>query len=104
MDETLEGEMPVRNPRTIYEGRKAKAFMGRGKCRVDNSTMAGIEHRTVPSTAQIQVVESVMLYVSNSDSTISGRATAAYWCLIYHRREYEANKIKQITVRKLALY
>jgi hypothetical protein len=68
--ETLEGEMPVRNPKIIYDGMKAKAFMGSGKCRVDKSTMAGIEHKTVPSMALIQVAESVMSDINSPDSTI----------------------------------
>ncbi|MBR5576599.1 MAG: hypothetical protein IKW22_04860 [Bacteroidaceae bacterium] len=78
VDATPNGEMPVRKPRIIYEGRKARAFMDSGKCNVHKSTTAGIEQRIVPSRALTQVVELVISDVTSSDSITCDKATTPY--------------------------
>ena len=53
VDSTDCGEIPVINPKMMYEGNKAKAFILKGKRKHQYSTIAGMRQRIVPSKALV---------------------------------------------------
>ena len=75
---TVSGEIPVKKPNSMYDGKKAKALKRSGKWSVCRSTIAGITHNSVPNNALILVVEDKMVDVVNSDSMKYVNATIPY--------------------------